>query len=434
MPITLTMPALSPTMEEGVLARWLVGEGDRIALGDVIAEIETDKATMEYEAPAAGVIAKVIVPASSSGIAVNTPIALLVEEGEDAASAAAGGSGAEPAGAQANTVAPSALPAKIGAVDTLTSVVTKNRVAASPLARRLAQMQGIDLVALSGSGPHGRIVSRDVEIAVAAAAATATVPPTPIAASSPSEPVIAPSGDGPYRPGSYEVVELDAMRRIIARRLTESKQTVPHFYLRADIELDAALALRGEINAAAPARDSAEPAWKISVNDMMIKALACALRDVPEANVTWADGRMLRHKPVDVAVAVALDGGLITPLIRDAERKPLSVISNEMKDLAARARERKLAPEEYQGGTTSLSNLGMFGVSSFDAVINPPHGTILAVGAAEKRLVVRGTDSAIATMMTVTLSVDHRIVDGALGAHLLAAFKQLVENPLTLLA
>jgi len=433
MPITLTMPALSPTMEEGVLARWLVGEGDRIAPGDVVAEIETDKATMEYEAPEAGVVARIIVPAGNAAIAVNAPIALLAMEGEDVASVAAGGSPAAPAAAQAGTATPAASPPEAAPADAPAAAPAKPRLAASPLARRLARMHEVDLVALSGSGPHGRIVSRDVEDAVSAAAATTA--PAPIAAPASSEPAAAPTADDPYRPGSYEIVELDAMRRTIARRLTESKQTVPHFYLRADIELDAALALRERINAAAPAGGDAGPAWKISVNDMMIKALACALRDVPEANVTWADGRMRRHKPVDVAVAVALDGGLITPVVRDAEKKTLSAISNEMKDLAARARERKLAPEEYQGGTTSLSNLGMFGVSSFDAVINPPHGTILAVGAAERRFVVRGEeDSAVATMMTVTLSVDHRTVDGALGTRLIAALKRLVENPLALLA
>lgn len=428
MPITLTMPALSPTMEEGILARWLVGEGDRIDAGDVVAEIETDKATMEYEAPAAGVVARIIVPAGSAAIAVNAPIALLAEEGEDAAAAA--GLPAGPVATRADAALPPAPPAGAGVADVPAFAVAGNRVAASPLARRLARMHGVELAALSGSGPRGRIVSRDIETAVSAAAAATAARPAP----APAQPAITPAHDGAYRPGSYEVVELDAMRRTIARRLTESKQTVPHFYLRADVELDAALALRGEINAAAPARDGAEPAWRISVNDMMIKALACALRDVPEANVTWADGRMRRHGPVDVAVAVALEGGLITPVVRDAQAKTLSAISAEMKDLAARARERRLAPEEYQGGTTSLSNLGMFGVSSFDAVINPPHGTILAVGAAERRLVVRGQDSAIATMMTVTLSVDHRTVDGALGARLIAAFRRLVENPLALLA
>ncbi len=431
MPITLAMPALSPTMEEGTLARWLVGEGDRVAAGDVIAEIETDKATMEYEAPAAGVIARIIVAAGSAGVAVRTPVALLAEEGEDAASVAAGW---QPAGPVQTAVAPvPARPAGNGAAGAGAPAVASGRVAASPLARRLAATRGVDLAGLSGSGPRGRIVSRDVEAAASISATRETGRPVLAVPPPAPEPARAPAAASPYPPGSYEIVELDPMRRTIARRLTESKQTVPHFYLRADIELDAALALRAQINAAAP-RDGAEPAWKISVNDMMIKALACALRDVPEANVTWDDGRMLRHKPVDVAVAVALDGGLITPVVRDAGTKTLSVISNEMKRLAARARERKLAPEDYQGGTTSLSNLGMFGVSSFDAVINPPHGTILAVGAAERRFVVRGEAGVIATVMTVTLSVDHRTVDGALGARLLAAFKRLVENPLALLA
>lgn len=325
-----------------------------------------------------------------------------------------------------------AMPALSPMMEEGTLGTAKGRISASPLARRIAQMRGLDLAAIPGSGPNGRIVRRDVE------AATALQPIA--AASSPARsalvpsPAAEPADAGLYRPGSYEVVDLDAMRRTIARRLTESKQTIPHFYLRADVEMDALLVLRGQINAAVPARNGADPAYRISVNDMVVKALACALRDVPEANVTWADGRMLRHRAVDVAVAVAIDGGLITPVVRDAETKSLSAISAEMKDLAVRARERKLAPEEYRGGTTSLSNLGMFGVSSFDAVINPPHGTILAVGAAERRAVARGADIGLATMMTVTLSVDHRIVDGAIGARLLAAFKQLVEKPLALLA
>lgn len=432
MTITLTMPALSPTMEEGTLAAWLVGEGDQIEVGDIIAEIETDKATMEYEAPEAGVLAKILIPAGSENVAVNTGIAVLAAEGDDLASIAA----SEPAVAQSgetitsepDPVAP-AEPVLVPAAEAV-----RPRVAASPLARRIAKKSGVDIAAISGSGPNGRIVRRDVEIAISSGLAQETVSspiPTRIAETATEEIT------GPYRPGSYEMVELDTMRRTIARRLTESKQTVPHFYLRADVELDALLALREQLNAAAPvtpADDSGNPAYRISVNDMVIKALARALRDVPDANVTWADGNMLRHRVVDVAVAVAIDGGLITPIIRDADTKSLSAISNEMKDLAARARARKLAPEEYQGGSTSVSNLGMFGVSSFDAVINPPHGTILAVGAGTKRPIIRGEEMVAATVMTVTLSVDHRTVDGALGAQLLAAFKRFIENPLALVA
>jgi pyruvate dehydrogenase E2 component (dihydrolipoamide acetyltransferase) len=306
------------------------------------------------------------------------------------------------------------------------------------LARRIAAIKGVELSMLSGSGPHGRIVRRDVETATAAATAApapAPVPVAPIADAPASTAAVEPAAvEALYRPGSYDVVKLDAMRRAIARRLTESKQTVPHFYLRADVELDALMALRAQVNAAAPVRDGGAPTWRISVNDMVIKALSLALRDVPDANVTWAHDSILRHHTVDVAVAVAIEGGLITPIIRNAAAKSLSTISGEMKDLAARARARRLAPEEYQGGSTSVSNLGMYGVASFDAVINPPHGTILAVGAAGRRPVVRGDQLAVATVMTVTLSVDHRAVDGALGAELLDAFKRYAENPLTLMA
>lgn len=419
-------------MEEGTLAKWLVKEGDIITLGKVIAEIETDKATMEYEAPETGTLVQLLVPEGSANVAVDAPIALLAVEGEHVTSVAADKVDV-PSALAASSVKPGSAPADPaelrGSVSASSAAPTGGRIAASPLARRIAAAQGLDLALISGSGPNGRVVRRDIEEAasIQAAAVSSASSATPAARTGSAVEEL-------YQRGRYEVIELDAMRRTIARRLTESKQTVPHFYLRIDAELDSALALRERINAAAPIRDGGKPAWRISVNDMMIKALACALRDVPEANVTWADGYMLRHKAVDVAVAVAIDGGLITPIIRDAGTKSLSVISTEMKDLAARARERKLAPEEYQGGTTSLSNLGMLGVSSFDAVINPPHGTILATGAAEKRPVVRDDALSIATMVTVTLSVDHRTVDGALGARLLAAFKQLVEQPLVLLA
>ncbi|WP_164662203.1 pyruvate dehydrogenase complex dihydrolipoamide acetyltransferase [Tropicibacter sp. Alg240-R139] len=427
MPITLTMPALSPTMEEGTLASWLVAEGDRIEAGDVIAEIETDKATMEYEAPTAGVLARIIVSAGSENIAVNTVIALMAEEGEDPGTVLAAepaepskGTSPQPELAASGTSAAASLP---------TGKQEDDRLKASPLARRIAAEAGVKLASVSGTGPNGRIVRVDVEAKIASGEtlnrAATVVPTAPLAAANVS---------GLYPDGSYEVVKLDTMRKTIARRLTESKQNVPHFYLRADVELDALLTFRSQLNAAAPTDGAGAIAYKISVNDMVIKALAGALREVPSANVTWADGSMLLHKNVDVAVAVAIEGGLITPVVRDADTKSLSAIASEMKDLAARARARKLAPEDFQGGTTSVSNLGMFGVSSFDAVINPPHGTILAVGAGEKRPIVRGDDVAVATIMTVTLSVDHRTVDGALGAELLAAFKRLIENPIALVA
>jgi len=428
MPITLTLPALSPTMDEGTLARWLVREGETIAAGDIIAEIETEKATMEFESPKAGVLARILVPGGSEGVAVNTPVAVLAAEGEDAATVAAAGAIAAPVQATAVASAATSSPGSWTAAS-----VALRRQAASPLARWIARHERLDLAGLSGSGPNGRIIRADVEAALAAASAAApvaTASPTPAeTATPPPAAVLADS----YSPGSYEEVVLDGMRRTIARRLTESKQTVPHFYLRLDIALDAAIDLRARLNASAPVRNGVGPIWKISLNDMMIKALAAALRDVPEANVTWTEGRMFRHRPVDVAVAVAIDGGLVTPVIRDAEAKSLSAISNEIKALVARARARKLAPEEYRGGTTSLSNLGMFGISSFDAVINPPHGTILAVGAAERRVVVRGEAMAIATMITVTVSVDHRAIDGALAARLLTAFRSHLENPLALL-
>ena len=433
MPTTLTMPALSPSMQEGTLARWLVGEGDEIAAGDVIAEIETDKATMEFEAPRSGVVARILVPAGSGAVAVATAIAVLAENRAEAAAMAAGTAAeAGPASAPGPAVSAASAPAAV------IQPARGARVAASPLARRIAAIKGVELAMLSGSGPQGRIVRRDVEAATLAATAAPAPVPAPVApiadAPAPAAAVEPAAVEALYRPGSYDVVKLDAMRRAIARRLTESKRTVPHFYLRADVELDALMALRAQVNAAAPVRDGGAPAWRISVNDMVIKALASALRDVPDANVTWAGDSILRHRTVDVAVAVAIEGGLITPIIRNAAAKSLSAISGEMKDLAARARARRLAPEEYQGGSTSVSNLGMYGVVSFDAVINPPHGTILAVGAAGRRPFARGDQLAVATAMTVTLSVDHRAVDGALGAELLDAFKRYAENPLMLLA
>ncbi|KJF68584.1 pyruvate dehydrogenase complex dihydrolipoamide acetyltransferase [Rhizobium nepotum] len=444
MPINITMPALSPTMEEGNLAKWLVKEGDKVAPGDVIAEIETDKATMEVEAVDEGTVAKLVVPAGSEGVKVNALIAILAADGEDVAEAAKGGNAA-PAKAEApKQEAPKeeAAPAKAekpvadqAAAPSTPAPVAKSgeRIFASPLARRLAKEAGLDLTAVSGSGPHGRIVKTDVEKAAAsggakAAPSAAAGAPAPALAKGQSEEAVLKL----FEPGSYELVPHDGMRKVIAKRLVESKQTVPHFYVSVDCELDTLLALRAQLNAAAPEKDG-KPAYKLSVNDMVIKALALALRDVPDANVSWTESNMVKHKHSDVGVAVSIPGGLITPIIRKAEEKSLSTISNEMKDYGKRAKERKLKPEEYQGGTTAVSNMGMMGVKSFSAVINPPHATILAVGAGEQRAVVKNGEIKIVNVMTVTLSTDHRCVDGALGAELIGAFKRYIENPMGML-
>ncbi|MDP9871767.1 pyruvate dehydrogenase complex dihydrolipoamide acetyltransferase [Agrobacterium tumefaciens] len=448
MPINITMPALSPTMEEGNLAKWLVKEGDKVAPGDVIAEIETDKATMEVEAVDEGTVAKLVVPAGTEAVKVNALIAILAAEGEDVAEAAQGGNAA-PAPSQAKAEAPKeekseAAPVKAekpvadqAAAASTPAPVAKSgeRIFASPLARRLAKEAGLDLTAVSGSGPHGRIVKTDVEKAAASggakaapAAAASAGAPAPALAKGPSDEAVLKL----FEPGSYELVPHDGMRKVIAKRLVESKQTVPHFYVSVDCELDTLLALRAQLNAAAPEKDG-KPAYKLSVNDMVIKALALALRDVPDANVSWTESNMVKHKHSDVGVAVSIPGGLITPIIRKAEQKSLSTISNEMKDYGKRAKERKLKPEEYQGGTTAVSNMGMMGVKSFSAVINPPHATILAVGAGEQRAVVKNGEIKIANVMTVTLSTDHRCVDGALGAELIGAFKRYIENPMGML-
>ncbi|MFL0690613.1 MAG: pyruvate dehydrogenase complex dihydrolipoamide acetyltransferase [Agrobacterium tumefaciens] len=444
MPINITMPALSPTMEEGNLAKWLVKEGDKVKSGDVIAEIETDKATMEVEAVDEGTVAKIVVPAGTEAVKVNALIAILAEEGEDVAAAAAGGGSPAPKAeaapapkaeaAPAPAAAPAAAPAP-AAASAAPAASTGERVFASPLARRLAKEAGLDLKAVSGSGPKGRVVKSDVEKAVstggakaAPAAAASTAAPSPVMAKGASEEAVLKN----FAEGSYELVPHDGMRKTIAKRLQESKQTIPHFYVSVDCELDALLALRAQLNAAAPEKDG-KPAYKLSVNDMVIKALALALRDVPDANVSWTDTNMVKHKHADVGVAVSIPGGLITPIIRKAEEKSLSTISNEMKDLGKRAKDRKLKPEEYQGGTTAVSNMGMMGVKSFSAVVNPPHATILAVGAGEERVVVKKGEMKVANVMTVTLSTDHRCVDGALGAELLGAFKRYIENPMGML-
>ncbi|ARO30060.1 pyruvate dehydrogenase complex dihydrolipoyllysine-residue acetyltransferase [Rhizobium sp. NXC14] len=451
MPINITMPALSPTMEEGNLSKWLVKEGDTVKSGDVIAEIETDKATMEVEAVDEGKVAKLVVPAGTEGVKVNALIAVLAADGEDVAAAASGAGSAVPAKADA-APAPKAdaAPAKAEAAPATAPAPAAapaagssggNRTFSSPLARRLAKEAGIDLSAVAGSGPHGRVIKSDIEAAVAGGGAKAAAAPAaaaaPQAAAAPA-PAAAPKGASEeavlklFEPGSYELVPHDGMRKTIARRLVESKQTIPHFYVSVDCELDALMALRAQLNDAAPRKDNA-PAYKLSVNDMVIKAMALALRDVPDANVSWTDNNMVKHKHADVGVAVSIPGGLITPIIRKAEQKTLSIISNEMRDLGKRAKDRKLKPEEYQGGTSSVSNMGMMGVKNFAAVVNPPHATILAVGAGEQRVIVKNGEMAIATVMSVTLSTDHRCVDGALGAELLQAFKGYIENPMGLL-
>ncbi|SSC66617.1 pyruvate dehydrogenase complex dihydrolipoamide acetyltransferase [Ciceribacter selenitireducens] len=445
MPINITMPALSPTMEEGNLSKWLVKEGDKVKSGDVIAEIETDKATMEVEAVDEGTVAKLVVPAGTEGVKVNALIAILAADGEDVAAAAAGGGSAAPAKAEAAPAKTEAAPAvsapitdKTPAPSTPAPVAKSGeRVFASPLARRLAKEAGVELSAVSGSGPHGRVVKSDVEKAVAGGGAKAAPAASTAAAPAAAAPVLAKGASEEavlklFEPGSYELVPHDGMRKTIAKRLVESKQTIPHFYVTVDCELDALLALRAQLNDAAPRKEGA-PAYKLSVNDMIIKAMAMALMEVPDANVSWTETNMVKHKHADVGVAVSIPGGLITPIIRHAELKTLSAISNEMKDLGKRAKDRKLKPEEYQGGTTSVSNMGMMGVKQFAAVINPPHATILAVGAGEQRVVVRQGEMKIANVMSVTLSTDHRCVDGALGAELLGAFKRYIENPMGML-
>ncbi len=449
MPINITMPALSPTMEEGNLSKWLVKEGDKVSAGDVLCEIETDKATMEVEAVDEGTVAKLVVAAGTEGVKVNAVIAILAADGEDVAAAASGGGTAPAAKAEAakteakaeaapakTEAAPAAAAPAPVAAQAAAPASSGTRTFSSPLARRLAKDAGIDISAVPGTGPHGRVVKKDVETAVAgggakaaaAAAAPATAAaPVPLAKGASDEAVLK-----NFAEGSYELVPHDGMRKVIAKRLQESKQTIPHFYVSVDCELDALLALRAQLNTAAPERDG-KPAYKLSVNDMVIKALALALRDVPDANVSWTESNMVKHKHADVGVAVSIPGGLITPIVRSAELKSLSAISNEMKDLGARAKSRKLKPEEFQGGTTAVSNMGMMGVKNFAAVVNPPHATILAIGAGEERVVVKKGQMVIANVMTVTLSTDHRAVDGALGAELLGAFKRYIENPMGML-
>jgi pyruvate dehydrogenase E2 component (dihydrolipoamide acetyltransferase) len=451
MPINILMPALSPTMEKGNLAKWLKKEGDKVKSGDVIAEIETDKATMEVEAVDEGTIAKILVPEGTQDVAVNDVIAVLASDGEDVKAAGAAPQAKPQAAAEAKpepkpeakseakaeapkpqpAPAPAAAPPAQAKQPAAPQANGHDRTFSSPLARRLAKDAGIELSRITGTGPHGRIIARDVEEAKSGKGLTAP-------AAAPGAPALAPSLSDKqilalFEPGSYEIVPHDGMRRTIAQRLTASVQQVPHFYLTIDCDIGKLLAAREEINAAAPKDGEKKPLYKLSVNDFVIKAMAIALQRIPNCNVSWTEGGMVKHKNSDIGVAVAMPGGLITPIIRKAETKSLSTISSEMKDFATRARGRKLKPEEYQGGTTAVSNLGMYGIKDFTAVINPPHATILAVGTSEERPVVRNGKIEIAQIMSVTLSCDHRAIDGALGAELIGAFKVLIENPVMMM-
>ncbi len=433
MPTEILMPALSPTMEEGTLAKWLVKEGDTVSSGDLLAEIETDKATMEFEAVDEGTIGKILIPEGSEGVKVNTAIAVLLEDGEsadDISTASAAAPAAAPAAAAGNEAAAPAASEAPAPAPAAPAKADGGRIFASPLARRIAAQKGLDLTQIAGTGPHGRIVKADVEGATATAPAPAAAP---AAAAQAAAAPAGPSADAVakmYEGRDYEEVKLDGMRKTIAARLSEAKQTIPHFYLRRDIKLDALLKFRGQLNKQLEGRGV-----KLSVNDFIIKAVANALQQVPACNAVWAGDRVLQLKPSDVAVAVAIEGGLFTPVLQDADTKSLSALSTEMKDLAGRARERKLAPHEYQGGTFAISNLGMFGIDNFDAIVNPPHAGILAVGSGVKKPVV-GADGelAVATVMSVTMSVDHRVIDGALGAELLQAIVDNLENPMVMLA
>jgi pyruvate dehydrogenase E2 component (dihydrolipoamide acetyltransferase) len=445
------MPALSPTMEKGNLAKWLKKEGDKVKSGDVIAEIETDKATMEVEAVDEGTIAKILVPEGTQDVAVNDVIAVLAGDGEDVKSAGAGAASAAPKAAPA-TQAPAAAkpatsppvasapkPAAPAVASTAPQAAAPAaqtnghaRIFSSPLARRLAKEAGIDVARINGSGPHGRVIARDVAEAKSGKGLKAP------AATPAGAPAIAPAMSDKqilalFEPGSYEIVPHDGMRRTIAQRLTAAVQTIPHYYLTMDCDVGKLLAAREEINAAAPKDKEKKPLYKLSVNDFVIKAMAIALQRIPDCNVSWTESGMLKHKHSDIGVAVAMPGGLITPIIRQAETKALAAISSQMKDFAARARARKLKPDEYQGGTTAISNLGMYGIRDFTAVINPPHATILAVGTSEERAVVRQGKIEAAQIMSVTLSCDHRAIDGALGAELIGAFKMLIENPVMMM-
>ncbi|MEM6728255.1 MAG: pyruvate dehydrogenase complex dihydrolipoamide acetyltransferase [Pseudomonadota bacterium] len=431
MPTEILMPALSPTMEEGTLAKWLVKEGDEVSSGDLLAEIETDKATMEFEAVDEGIIGKILVAEGSEGVKVNSPIAVLLGDGESADDVAAPAPAPAAAPAQKEPAAEAAPVASAPAPSPVAS--SPDRIFASPLARRIAKEKGYELSAIKGSGPHGRIVKADVEAhspSEKPATAPAPAAPAPAPQAAAPKPVDASAIEKMYEGRDYEAKPLDGMRKTIAARLTEAKQTIPHFYLRRDIRLDALLKFRSQLN-----KDLETRGVKLSVNDFIIKACAAALQAVPAANAVWAGDKVLELKPSDVAVAVAIEGGLFTPVLKDAHMKSLSALSAEMKDLASRARDRKLAPHEYQGGSFAISNLGMFGIDNFDAVINPPHGSILAVGGGKKRPVIdEHGNVGVATVMSVTLSVDHRVIDGALGAEFLQAIVDNLEHPISMLA
>ena len=421
MPINIQMPALSPTMEEGTLTKWLIKEGDTVESGDIMAEIETDKATMEFEAVDEGIIGKIIIPEGTSGVKVNEIIAILLEDGEDASSIEI----QEDIKLKNNTndeVNVTNTEIKEIKADVIKSNSSADRVFATPLARRIAKSKDLDLNSISGSGPYGRIVKADVEVSISLPSKDTVT--TTMAKSASSETV-----KSLYKERVFIEIELDGMRKVIANRLTEAKQTIPHFYLRKSVNLDKLLKIRTEMN-----ESLADKGTKISVNDFIIKASSLALQDVPKANVVWAEDRILQMKASDVAVAVSVEGGLFTPVIFDSENKSLSSLSSEIKDLASRARDRKLLPSEYQGGSFAISNLGMMGVENFDAVINPPHGSILAVGAGVKKPIILDDGSvSVATIMSLTLSVDHRAIDGALGAEFLSKITQYLENPLTML-
>ena len=432
----ILMPALSPTMEEGTLAKWLKKEGDAVKSGDIIAEIETDKATMEFEAVDEGTLGKILIAEGTAGVAVNTSIAILLAEGESAADIGSAKPAAAAAPAAKSEAAPAAAPAAAAApAPAAPKSADGGRVFASPLARRIAAEKGVDLAGVKGSGPYGRIVKADVEGAKPGAAAPAAAAAAAAAPAAAPAKTAAPTGASAetilkmYADRQTEEVALDGMRRTIAARLGEAKQTIPHFYLRRSAKLDALMKFRAQLNKQLEGRGV-----KLSVNDFVIKACALALQEVPDANAVWAGDRILKLKPSDVAVAVAIEGGLFTPVLKDAQQKTLSALSAEMKDLANRAKTKKLAPHEYQGGSFAISNLGMFGVENFDAVINPPHGAILAVGAGIQTPVVEDGEVVIRNVMSMTLSVDHRVIDGALGAQLLQAIVAHLENPMGMLA
>ncbi|HTC83928.1 MAG TPA: pyruvate dehydrogenase complex dihydrolipoamide acetyltransferase [Rhizomicrobium sp.] len=454
MATNILMPALSPTMEEGKLAKWLVKEGDTVKSGTILAEIETDKATMEFEAVDEGKIGKILVPEGSEGVKVNAPIAVLLEEGENADSvpaaapshndiagamkdikAAVKAEAAAPAGGGGGVPSPAKAASDNGAMVAAAPKADGARIFASPLAKRIAEQKGLDLSVINGSGPRGRIVKSDVESAKPGAARPVAAAGAPAAAAGAGIPGVAPLPDARllYPAGSYEETPHDSMRKAIAKRLTSAKTLIPHYYLTIDCNLTALMAVRETLNAAAPKGKDKVPAYKLSVNDFIIKASAMALIKHPDVNASWTDTAILRHKDADVGVAVALDFGLITPIVFKAQTKGLVQISNEIKSLAGRAKDKKLKPNEYEGGGFSVSNLGMFGIKNFTAVINPPQSCILAVGAGEERPIVKDGKVEVATLMTVTMSCDHRVVDGATGAKFLQTFKQFIEEPASML-